>query len=112
MRILGPPDGEMRMRCAFIEFPEDVYLREAKLHSLYAYDHTRYLPFLVANQGANIERLLFHPKRKWFHLSVTTNLVGEVVSDKISPFRRRFSLSPHRTYYLSHIDMTVSSRRF
>ena len=102
----------MRMRCAFVEFLEDVYLREAKVGSLYAYDGSRYLPFLVANEGAYIGRELVHPKREPAHLSVTTNLVGEVVSDKISPFRRRFSLSPHRTYYLSHIDMTVSSRRF
>ena len=102
----------MRMRRAFIEFPEDVYLREAKVLTFYAYDHTRYLPFLVANEAAYIGRELVHPKREPVHLSVTTNLVGEVVSDKISPFRRRFSLSPHRTYYLSHTDMTVSSRRF
>ena len=100
------------MRRALIEFPEVVYLREAKVSVFYAYLADRYLPFLVANQGAYIGRLFAHPKRKVAHLSVTTNLVGEVVPMKISSFGRRFSLPPHRTYYLSHIDMTVSARRF
>ena len=102
----------MHMRRALIEFPEVVYLREAKVSVFYAYGADRHLPFLVANQGAYIGFEFVHSKREPVHLSVTTNLVGEVVLTKISPFRRRFSLSPHRTYYLSHIDMAVSARRF
>ena len=49
MRILGPRDGEMHMRRALIEFPEVVYLREAKVSVFYAYLADRYQPFLVAN---------------------------------------------------------------
>ena len=100
------------MRRALIEFPEVVYLREAKVSVFYAYGADRHLPFLVANQGAYIGFEFVHSKREPVHLSVTTNLVGEVVLMKISSFGRRFPLPPYRTYYLLHTYMAVSSRGF